>query len=177
VESVIRSFVGDPGARIKVPSLNTRIPTEQLSRFEPYHRFYAAHQREFESRVRPLQLVVRDAIRGLSPEMMQLVALDEGVGDALSVHTRKYLAVIPQLLAKRFDLLLAESQQGDAAAHRDGQEDRADEALLKTWTASSGWLGRFYQEMQGLLLAELELRLLPILGLVEAANEQVGMRR
>jgi len=178
VESVVGSFVPGSGTRIKLPTLNTGTPIDKLTGFEPYHRFYAAHQREFESRIRALQCDVRDAVRGLSAEMMQLAALDEEIRDALSVHIRKQLAVIPQLLGKRFDFLLQEIQQGSAATGTTyGLEHQTDEDILNAWTAPSGWLGRFSNEMQGLLLAELELRLLPVLGLVEAAHEQVGRRR
>ncbi len=177
VQSVVGSFVSVAGAaRIKVPALNTGIPLDKLATFEPYHRFYAAHQREFDSRIQTLQLEVRDTVSGVSAELAQLAALDEAVRDTLSMHIRKYLAVIPRLLGKRFDFLLKEHQSRQDTSRMAVTEDRSEEDILRIWTRPNGWLDRFTKEMQGLLLAELELRLLPVLGLVEAVNEQVGKR-
>ena len=178
MRSVVGSFSQAAGpARIKLPSLEAGVPLDKLASFEPYHHFYAAHQREFASRIQALQLSVRDAISALSAELAQLAALDEALRDSLATHTRKNLAHIPKLLARRFDFLLRENQ-----SHQDNQDmaepvNQPDEDILGTWIRPNGWLGRFFKEMQGLLLAELELRLLPVQGLVEAANEQVGNRK
>ena len=175
VQSVVESFIPSSGsARIKLPTLNARVPVDQLARFDPYHRFYSSHQRQFESKIQSLQLKARDALTGASAELAQLAALDAAVRDTLSGHTRKQLAVVPRLLGKRFDFLLQEHRQLQAESSPEGSEDPPEEEILKTWTRPDGWLGRFCGEMQGLLLAELEFRLLPVLGLVEAANEQLG---
>ena len=48
--------------------------------------------------------------------------------------------------------------------------------LLENKDQPEVWRVRFLTEIQGLLLAELELRLLPVLGLVEAVNEEVASR-
>ena len=177
VQTVAESFV--PGAgltRLKLPTLKGGFPLDQLATFEPYHRFYAAHQREFESKIQSLQIRVRDGVSGVSAEMAQLAALDETVRELLSAHTRKHLALIPQLLEKRFNGLLQEHQalQGEPGKEADGERTEAD--IVQTWTQPTGWLGRFFRDIQGLLLAELELRLLPVLGLVEAVDEEVERR-
>jgi len=179
VQSVVRSFASVSGAgRIKLPTLNAATPFDKLATFEPYHRFYAAHQREFETRIQTLQLGIRQKVSGVSKELAQLAALDEAVRDTLSIHSRKQLAVIPQLLGKRFDLLWREYQSHQEGSAPAVSEDQSEQEILKTWTRPDGWLHRFFKEMQGLLLAELELRLLPVLGLVEAVNgnEQVGKK-
>ena len=150
--------------RIKLPRIENGIPFAQLITFEPYYRFYAAHQRELEGRIQTLQIQVRDAAAAVSVELAQLAALDEALRDTLAVPIRQGLAVIPQLLGRRFDALRQEGA-GTAA-------DLSEEARLAIWSRPDGWLGRFLHDMQGLLLAEVELRLLPVLGLVEALNER-----
>ena len=40
------------------------------------------------------------------------------------------------------------------------------------WVAPGGWLHQFRQEMQTLLLAELETRLEPVQGLLDALNHE-----
>lgn len=178
VRSVIESFVPAAGsARVKVPTLKSGIPFEQLIEFEPYYRFYAFHQREFESKIQTLQLKIRDAVSGMSVELAQLAVLDEAVRDMLSMHIRKYLAVVPQLLGKRFDCLLQEYRQLQAEAGPEAAVEQPAEEILQAWTRPNGWLGRFLKDMQGVLLAELELRLLPVLGLVEAVHERAGRGR
>lgn len=114
---------------------------------EAYSKFYAANQREMEARVRGLQERVRDAIAGCAPELAQLAALDGALGDALLVHSRRLFAGIPARVRKRLEQLRGEG--GDAA-----------EARLKG-------------EVQALLLAEIEARLLPVQGLVEALEEHL----
>jgi len=168
--SVAEGFVPDVGmSRLKLPTLKSGVPLEDLTRFEPYHRFYAAHQREFEVKIQSLQLRVRDGVSGVSAEAARLAALDEAVRDTLSMHTRKYLAVIPQLLGKRFDFL---QQQHQSRQEASGESiEQPEQGVPDAWTRPDGWLGRFFRELQGVLLAELELRLLPVLGLLEAADE------
>lgn len=177
VQSIAKSFVpGAESGHLKMPSLNAEVSLDKLATFDPYHRLYASHQREFEYKIQSLQLRVSDEVSGVSPELAKLAVLDESVRDILSAYTRKNLAIIPRLLGKRFDFLLQEytSLQDKSDAH--SNDNQSDEEVVNMWTQPNGWLGRFLNEMQGLLLAELELRLLPVLGLIEAADEQAGKR-
>lgn len=176
MQSLVASFVPGSGSRIRLPAPSPTMSIQTLATFEPYHRFYAAHQREFESRIQILQLGVRDGIRGESAELAQLAALDEGVRDALSIHIRKHLAVIPQLLGKHFAGLAQANFHAQAEAAPEASGERSEHEIFATWVCPSSWLGGFFNDMQGLLLAELELRLLPVVGLVEAADEQVEKR-
>ncbi len=164
VRSVVESFVAGAGSgRVKLPALKRDVSLDQLAGFEPYHRFYASHQREFEVRIQTLQLQVRDALAGATSELARLAALDEALRDTLAAHVRKRLACIPPLLGKRFEAL-----------REAPSVDLAEAQVLAAWTRPGGWLNRFHEEMQALLLAELELRLLPVLGLIGAVTEQVG---
>ncbi|MBN7797758.1 DUF3348 family protein [Parahaliea mediterranea] len=114
---------------------------------EAYSKFYAANQREMEARVRGLQERVRDAIAGCAPQLAQLATLDGALGDALLVHSRRLFAGIPPRVKARLEQLRGEG--GDAV-----------ETRLKG-------------EVQALLLAEIEARLLPVQGLVEALEEHL----
>ena len=123
MQSVVRSFAPAPdAARIKLPTLEAGVPLDKLASFEPYHHFYAAHQREFASRIQSLQFKVGNALCAISAELAQLAALDEALRDSLSVHARKNLAVIPQLLARRFDFL-RQDMQGTAGTGDQSAED------------------------------------------------------
>ena len=145
VQSVMRSFAAQSGpTRIKLPVPAAETPTDISAAFEPYRTFYSAQQRDIDFKIQKLQLQMREAAAGLSPELAQLSALDAALGNTLTLHTRKFFAVIPGLLGKRFEHLY--------------QQHPSWSAMHKPFCA----------DMQGLLLAEIEARLLPVLGLVEA---------
>lgn len=141
MQSVIDSF--DTGAGTS----RIKLPPPTAAS-EPYLKFYAAHQRQIDLKILRLQAQVRDAVAGLSPGLAQLCALDTALGDTLAVHSRKFFALVPGLLQQYLEPLLDENQDQLAPLHE-----------------------RLCAKMQGLLLAEIEARLLPVLGLIEATNE------
>jgi hypothetical protein len=132
--------------------------------YEPYRRFYTAHQREIEASLGPLRAKVRAVLAGLSPALQQLAALDAALDNILCERESKLLTKVASLLQKRFMHLLRTHQQ---ALHITGQTDTP--AL---WMKDGAWLARFYQEQQTVLLAELDLRLQPTLGLLEAYQNE-----
>ena len=152
-------------ALIHVPSSSAGIRAEALLSYQPYQRFYATHQVEMGAGIQSLRLRVRERLAGVSPEMHQLAELDKIVDESLAIHTRKLFNVTPKLLEQRFDQLLAEHLEQKTA---NGDEDSSQ------WLLPSGWLNLFYQDMRELLLAEFDVRLQPVLGLLEALNEQTS---
>lgn len=165
VETIIDSFLpGSVSSRIRLPELKVDNSGKMLVAFEPYHRFYAIHQREIGAKVQKLRLYVRGAVSGLSPKLCQLSVLDAALDDMLSIQSRKSFLVVPKLLEKRFKQLLHEHQQ----IHT-GDLDFDDPEL---WMQAGGWLEKYCGEMQGMLLAELDVRLQPVQGLIEAINNE-----
>ncbi len=128
--------------------------------YEPYRRFYAAHQREMEASLGPLRARVRAVLARCGPALQQLAALDAALDHILCERESKLLTKVASLLQKRFMHLLRTHQQ---ALQTNGQ---ADTPAL--WTLDGAWLARFCHELQTVLLAELDLRLQPTLGLLEA---------
>ena len=53
--------------------------------------------------------------------------------------------------------------------HQRGQGE-SDTTKPSDWLQAGGWLAEFYKDVQELLLAELDVRLQPVLGLLEALN-------
>lgn len=163
VESIARSFVADGGTlSLNLPQPDADMLTAQNTAFEPYARLYSLHQSEMETRSNKLRKDIRKAVAGLSARLTQLAALDQALSDTLSPQMRRFYAIIPVLLQQRFQHL------------RDSHREQIDPAVDKpdNWTAPGGWLDRFYNNMQSLLLAELELRLQPAIGLIEALDEE-----
>lgn len=146
VAAIVSACAGDTSARIRWPVIaNAASPLS----FDPYLRFYTAHQRDLDIGVRGLRSMVRETMSGIAAGLAQLVALDIALEDTLWDDSRRFLAVVPRFLEKRFGDLLGGA--GSAAA-----------------------FSQFARETQGLLLAELELRLQPVLGLIEALEKEAN---
>jgi hypothetical protein len=159
IKAILRACA--PGAsttRIRFPQVTPETPAAEAMDPSPYLGFYTAQQSEMDYKVRRLQLQLRKDMSGVSGRLSKLAALDGALVDAMGAHTRRYFAVVPELLAVHFRHLQANYRE-----QIDGSE--YDYALWQ------GQLTRLRSDIQGLLLAEAETRLLPVLGLVEALEE------
>jgi hypothetical protein len=106
-----------------------------------------ARQRAMQASVGRLRGKLRDALtQALSPGpgMAQLADVDAVMEAALTPREHALLARVPDLLGQRFERLRAGGHP------------------------SSSWLDRFRRDMQGVLLAELDLRFQPVDALLAA---------
>ena len=171
VAFIARSFVvtadTEQSPPFSLPRLSGQINSDDG--YKPYQRFYALHQSEMESQINRLRVAAREQVVGSSAKLARVVTLDTALFETLQSYCRKQLTQISVLLAQRFYLL-----RDTALAREDQQELKLNpEACL----APEGWLSLFYREMQNTLLAELDLRLQPLLGLVEACEyEELNQR-
>jgi hypothetical protein len=157
LQGVMKSFSPQSAAvRIRLPEPTPQAPQDPVTAYEPYQRFYAAHQRQIDLSSRKLQTQARKTATGLSPQLARLAALDSALGDPLGSWSRQCFAAAPSLLGKRFIQL---HRQCCPAAGEPGN-----------WPLL---FQGFCTEMRESLLAEIDARLLPVLGLIEAVNEQI----
>lgn len=159
VNSIIKSCSPTGNTAIKLP-----LPLDLEVSYAPYRRFYEAHQRDMALSVEPLRAHLREALARASPALRKLAELDIVMDKFLRERESRLLARVPLLLQKRFDAAHAAHQDQLAAT---GQPDSQ-----AAWMQPGGWLARFCQTLQTLLLAEAELRLQPSAGLLEAFNQQ-----
>lgn len=152
-----------PGkARIRLPAPAWHADTEGAADYLPYHRYYLAHQRDMAAAITPLRASVRTELARQSAALRQLATLDGVLDQALAPRERSLLATVPQLLGRRFEQL-HQTHRGTLPA--DGADDPAG------WLQPGTWLTRFCHDMKAVLQAELDLRLQPVAGLLEALNE------
>ncbi len=164
VNSVRRSFSPKLGrTHIQLPIPELALPMNVGTAYAPYRRFYESHQRDMELSIQPLRTNVREALAKASPRLRKLAELDVTLEKILRDREGKLLARVPLLLRKRFEQLFKEHQQKLA--------DSAQADNPAAWAQAGGWLARFCDDMQMLLLAEVELRLQPTLGLIEAFKQ------
>lgn len=133
--------------------------------YAPYHQRYLDQQRQMALRIDALRAYVRQAIAKVSPQLGQLAGFDAVMDQMLGGREKKLLATVPVLLERRFGHLRKTHQLALVAAQ---QQD--DPAL---WAQPGGWLDVFGKELQEVLLAELEVRMQPVVGLIEAFSNEV----
>ena len=171
-KSVTSVAIGDEFARVRtalVNSITQSRPPDLGADYEPYRRYYAAQQRAMDSSVRPLRASLRAVLAKASPALKQLADLDATFDALLCERESKLLSTVPSLLKRRFEQLRQAHQQMLVDTQ---QED--DPAL---WMATGAWLARFCHELQTALLAELDLRLQPAVGLIEALNNEISKHK
>lgn len=121
-------------------------PVDTTVGFVPFRRRYHAQQQAMENSIGPLRARLRARLAGRSPTMARLAAVDAVMEQVLGARERALLSSVPVLLEKHFERL----RQADAGA------------------ADGEWIDVFRQDMHSVLLAELEIRLQPAAGLLEA---------
>lgn len=160
VQAAMRSFFPGPGpVRIRWPAIENQPPADAAVACLTYLKFYRTQQGDVGGKVRSLHQRTRESVAVLSPRLARIADLDRALSDALSIHSQRYLQAIPRLLERRVEYL---HKQFLESVERGMESDSA-------WEDAREQLRR---EIQGLLLAEIEVRLLPALGLIEALNEE-----
>lgn len=114
----------------------------QDSAFAPHHQRCLDQQRRMETAIEPFRAHVRHTLAATSPRLARLAALDATLERLLGGREQRLLSGVPAFLKARFEQL---------------RQTRPDD-----------WPEPFEQELQLALVAELDLRLQPVTGLIEA---------
>ncbi|NPC58733.1 DUF3348 family protein [Caenimonas soli] len=142
----VRTALARAIARNLIPLASDKLPQADAG-YSPYRRRHLELQRQMEQMITPLRDHVRQTLCRISARLRQLAALD---------------AVLEQLLAPREQLLLPEVAS---------LMERRFEQLARS--QAGGWLEAFARDWRLALLAELDLRLEPVAGLIEALNNEL----
>jgi len=118
-----------------------------------YRERYRYLQQSMENAVGALRTRLRTMLAAATPEMARLAVLDAVMERALGARERSLLAGVPALLEARFERL------------RQAAEEDPPEAGP---AARGAWLDAFRHDMRSVLLAELDVRLQPVEGLLAA---------
>lgn len=134
-----------------------------------FRQRYVSMQQTMETGVGNLRGRLRAMLAAKTPAMARLAVVDAVMERALSERERSLLAAVPGLLAGHFQRLREAEQLMLADA-----EAPADDAAAPVTTAPAPavtpgtWLETFRKDMQSVLLAELDVRLQPVEGLLAA---------
>ena len=159
VRSALADAVTEDDGRLNEPPMDND--------FSPYRRDYIARQQAMEAAIGALRNRVRAALSKASPAMARLAALDAIMEQVLGARERTLLSTLPALLAKHH----ARMHQSHQATMPDAQ---APEETAMPFP-QGGWQAVFRKDMQAVLLAELQLRLQPVEGLLAALRASEPM--
>jgi hypothetical protein len=140
---------GDARTHVRKP------PAAMAEDFATYRRHYVFSQQAMELGIAPLRTRLRAKLAARSADMARLAAVDAVMEQALGPHERSLLSTVPVLLEKHF----ARSRPESLATPPDD-------------SPAPAWLQGFRQDMQTVLLAELDIRMQPVEGLLEALRIQ-----
>ncbi len=192
VESITHGAPAGSGlTRIDMPAPVLDEPVDIKTTYEPYRRFVAAHQRQMESSLRSLRAQLRLQLSQRGSAGQQLAALDTAFENILAEREAALMAKAHTLLEKRFVQTLRQQLQTRAKAApatrvtSETAEDPFDATVVTgatqndtPQTDSGSWLMPLHQglrqSLRQALLAELDTRLQPALGLLEAITSFAG---
>ena len=158
-QSIVGGSVPAPGlARIELPPVELEHPIDPKTAFDPFRRYSIGQQRQMDNIIRSLRAQLRGMLAKGPTAHQQLAALDGIFENVLHSRESRLLGQIPTQFEKRFAKLLKQHMK---ALH---EAASADEPAPR----SAPWLAPLCQDMRSALLAELDLRLQPLLGLIEA---------
>jgi len=158
-------------ARIPLPRITPKEGDEggeaiqnHTADFTPYRRYCLGQQRTMAMAIEPLRAKARTAAAGRSPALQRLAALDAGLEQILGLREGELLAGALRLLEKRFEHL-RDTHHASCAT-----QTTADDP--EQWMQPGGWLAIFCNELRATLLAELDLRLQPVTGLIASCRTE-----
>lgn len=139
---------------------------EAAAEFALYAARYLAVQKQVENRVAGLRAQLRQRLAAGPDSLRRLAALDAVMEHMLGTREQRLWASLPGYLERRMVQRRAAHQQ------QLQDEGRADEPHC--WALPGGWLHAFEQDMRALQRAELQARLQPLSGLLEAARHHAA---
>jgi len=159
VKAALTKTIADAPAGAAAPRHGVRPPkdtplADMPTDFATYRKRYTRNQLAMETQIVPLRRRLRSTLAERSARAAKLAELDTVMEQVVGAQERALLATVAGRLEARFDQLRGASTP-DAA------------------TPAGPWLDRFHHEMRGLLLAELDLRLQPCEGLLQACRQSL----
>lgn len=169
VRQIAEAASGMPASRPRA-AVSPRLPTlEEMLDITSHRRRYAACQQTMDAQLGPWRRRVRATLSAQSPTLARLATLDGLMEQVVGAQERVLLSGVPALLERRFEQLRRAHE--DQPAGLAAQTTAAPDPLATPpGPEAPPWLARFRQDMHALLLAELDLRLQPVEGLLDAGR-------
>ncbi|WP_436146899.1 DUF3348 family protein [Acidovorax sp. LjRoot194] len=152
-------------ARERADNTRAQAPDPQAEAEYGFHApRYLGLQKQMDAKLLGLRAQVRHGVSQGSRRLRQLAALDTVMEQLSFVREQRLWASLSAHLDRRLVQLRRAHQERLSAQGLPDEPQR--------WRQPGGWLHAFERDMQALLLAEMHVRLQPILGLLEAARNE-----
>lgn len=139
--------------------------------FRAHRSRYLALQRRMDTKIGTAREKVREALGRAGPELARLAMLDAALERTLGVQMQARFAALPRLLELRF----ARSREiGSSDPGGPSGPDFAQPAARRGEEDPGRTGACFARDVEALLRAELEVRLAPVEGMVEAFGRKAG---
>ncbi len=122
-----------------------------------YQAFYVAQQKDMSAKIQGLRTYMREVLSATSPSMAKLALVDKTLEETIGFPLRGGFSAMSKVVQQYTQRLESEWQ------------DDAQQELFQERGSSD-----FLNELHQLLLAELDLRLQPIQGMLDAFNHEVN---
>ncbi|CAB3625244.1 hypothetical protein CEY09_00660 [Achromobacter marplatensis] len=161
----------------QAPAKKPAAVAEAEADYSNFRQRYQSLQHTMETSVGNLRSRLRGMVAAKNGEMTRLAVVDAIMDRALLPKERALLGVIPKLLGGHFDRLRLAEAAALAEASADTQTEDGAGAEAEGATAPEpapvsitpgAWLDVFRKDMRSVLLAELDVRLQPVEGLLAA---------
>lgn len=144
-----------------------RGPLDAGMGFAPFRHCLQSRQQAMEIAIAPLRERVRAALAECGGEAGRLAAVDAVMAEVLAAQERRLLATLAPMLGRHFERLCAPPAEPSAETPQP-VDDAAAQPTAPAPEARRDW---FRLDLQAVLLAELELRLQPVQGLLAALRQ------
>lgn len=152
-----RAYLARPVAMTQPP------PLEPSTEFTLLLQEYNDIQRRMEMRVDALRSHARQVLSAQSARLAKLSAMDVLMAQMLRAREQNLLAAMPTFLKRRFEVRRQAAATDADASAKEGSEH--------------AWLDALKADFQQALLAELDVRLQPIVGMAQAQREALSCAR
>lgn len=153
------------GAALARLSLPGEGDCEPEASFTPYRKVCLEWQRDMETKAGALRARLRQEISRQSVSLRRLAVLDAAMEQMLADREQKLLSTVPMVLERRFSQL--QRLHGAPVDHADAPDE------TQRRQPPVNWLHGFGQDMREALLAEWQVRLQPVEGLVDAWSNEL----
>lgn len=141
-----------------------------MPEFAPFRQRYLAHQRSMELKLPPLRERYRRVLTHADARLRQLAELDAALEHILGARERALLSKVPALLERRFEHWRA--TLGAEAALEPANDQAGMTPASRAMQTVPRWLASFSQDFQEVVRAEVDFRMAPITGLMEALSNK-----
>jgi hypothetical protein len=146
--------------RNPMPEAMILLPVVWDELWEPYRRCLSDHQKQMSLWLGRWRKKARSALMAAGGELQKLALMDAVFEQSLHDKEARLLSTLPARMGQHLARCVAQ--------HLPGPQDQAEQRTA----ISPAWLKDFENDLRSGLIAELELRIQPLLGLMEALESK-----